>query len=135
AVLPDGRSAARVDAALTALIGPGHHVLLTADAGPEARYRRWLAVSRGAVRAVIGTRAAMFAPVRQLGLAAIWDDGDSSHGDEHAPYPHAREVLMLRAAHEGAGFLLGAHGRTVEAAQLVETGWAHPLAADRETVR
>ncbi|MBQ0984139.1 primosomal protein N' [Streptomyces sp. F63] len=135
AVLPDGRSAARVDAALTALLGPGHHVLLTADAGPEARYRRWLAVSRGAVRAVIGTRAAMFAPVRRLGLAAIWDDGDSSHSDDHAPHPHAREVLMLRAAHEGAGFLLGAHSRTVEAAQLVETGWAHPLAAARETVR
>ncbi|MEU8351108.1 MULTISPECIES: primosomal protein N' [Streptomyces] len=135
AVLPDGRSAARVDAALTALLGPGRHVLLTADSGPEARYRRWLAVNRGSVRAVVGTRAAMFAPVRDLGLAAIWDDGDSSHSDDHAPQPHAREVLMLRAAHERAGFLLGAHGCTVEAAQLVETGWARPLAADRETVR
>ncbi|HEX5567403.1 MAG TPA: primosomal protein N' [Streptomyces sp.] len=135
AVLPDGRSAARVDAALTALIGGGHHVVLTADAGPEPRYRRWLAVNRGTVRAVVGTRAAMFAPVRDLGLAAIWDDGDSSHRDVREPMPHAREVLLLRAAREGAGFLLGAHARTVEAAQLVETGWARPLAADREAVR
>ncbi|MCF6523864.1 primosomal protein N' [Streptomyces sp. JJ36] len=135
AVLPDGRSAARADAALTGLLGPGRHVLLTADAGPEARYRRWLAVRRGAVRAVVGTRAAMFAPVRDLGLAAIWDDGESAHSDDRAPLPHAREVLLLRAAHEGAGFLLGAHGCTVEAAQLVETGWAGPLTADRATVR
>ncbi|MGW7521269.1 primosomal protein N' [Streptomyces sp. NPDC054796] len=135
AVLPDGRTAARVDAALTALLGTGHHVLLTADSGPEQRYGRWLAVSRGAVRAVIGTRAAMFAPVRDLGLVAIWDDGDSSHSDDHAPQPHAREVLLQRAVTEHAGFLLGAHGCTVEAAQLVETGWAGPLAADRETVR
>ncbi|WP_375781996.1 primosomal protein N' [Streptomyces zingiberis] len=135
AVLPDGRAAARVDAALTALAGPGHHVLLTADAGPEARYRRWLAVSRGAVRAVVGTRAAMFAPVRDLGLAALWEDGDSGHADERAPHPHAREVLTLRAAHEGAAFLLGGHGRTAEAAQLVRTGWARALAADRATVR
>ncbi|THA27367.1 primosomal protein N' [Streptomyces sp. RKND-216] len=135
AVLPDGRSAARADEALTALLGPGHHVMLTADAGPEARYRRWLAVSRGSVRAVVGTRAAMFAPVRDLGLAALWDDADPAHSDDHAPQPHAREVLLLRAAHEQAGFLLGAHGCTVEAAQLVDSGWARPLTADRATVR
>lgn len=134
-VVPDGRAAARVDAALGELIGAGRHVLLTADAGPEERYRRWLAVSRGAVRAVIGTRAAMFAPVADLGLVALWDDGDGSHSDPHAPQPHAREVLIQRAVSERAGFLLGGLSCTVEAAQLVETGWARPLAADREQVR
>jgi primosomal protein N' (replication factor Y) (superfamily II helicase) len=135
AVLPDGRSAARVDAALGALLGAGHHVLLTAEAGPEERYRRWLAVSRGAVRGVVGTRAAMFAPVRDLGLAALWDDADPAHGDDHAPQPHAREVLQLRAAQEATALLIGGHAVTAEAARLVETGFARPLAADRETVR
>lgn len=135
AVLPDGRAAARVDTALSALSGAGHHVLLTADAGPAERYRRWLAVSRGRVRGVVGTRAAAFAPVQDLGLAAIWDDGDDSHRDEHAPRPHAREVLLLRAAQEGAALLLGGHAVTTEAAQLVESGFARPLAAGRATVR
>ncbi|MFD7664212.1 primosomal protein N' [Streptomyces sp. NPDC059788] len=135
AVLPDGRAAARVDAALREIVGEGRHVVLSADAGPEERYRRWLAVSRGAVRAVIGTRAAMFAPVRELGLVAIWDDGDSSHSDPHAPQPHAREVLLQRSVTEQAGFLLGGLSCTVEAAQLVETGWARPLTAEREQVR
>ena len=135
AVLPDGRSVARADAALTALLGPGRHVVLTADSGPQERYRRWLAVNRGAVRAVLGTRAAMFAPVRRLGLAAIWDDGDSSHAEPHAPQPHAREVLLLRAVQEGAAFLLGGHAVTVEAAQLLRTRWAAPLTADRDRVR
>lgn len=134
-VLPDGRTASRVDAALTTLLGSGHHVLLTAEAGPEERYARWLAVSRGSVQAVVGTRAAMFAPVRDLGLAAVWDDGDSSHSDDHAPQPHAREVLLQRAVTERAAVLLGGHAQTVEAAQLLHTGWARPLAADRETVR
>ncbi|MFH8684128.1 primosomal protein N' [Streptomyces lydicus] len=134
-VVPDGRAAARVDEALGELIGEGRHVLLTADAGPEERYRRWLAVSRGSVRAVIGTRAAMFAPVADLGLVALWDDGDSSHSDPHAPQPHAREVLIQRSAGERAGFLLGGLSCTVEAAQLVETGWARPLTAEREQVR
>ncbi|MEU8775698.1 primosomal protein N' [Streptomyces sp. NPDC048606] len=135
AVVPDGRAASRVDAALTALLGAGRHALLTAESGPEKRYGQWLAVSRSSVRAVVGTRAAMFAPVRDLGLVAIWDDGDSSHADDHAPFPHVREVLELRAVSEGCGFLVGATGCTVEAAQLVESGWARPLVADRETVR
>ncbi|MFE6665675.1 primosomal protein N' [Streptomyces sp. NPDC057697] len=134
-VVPDGRAAARVDAALTGLLGPGRHALLTADSGPEKRYREWLAVRRGSVRAVVGTRAAMFAPVADLGLVAVWDDGDASHSDDNAPFPHVREVLELRAAHGRCAFLLGGTNCTVEAAQLVESGWALPLRADREQLR
>ncbi|MEW2548662.1 primosomal protein N' [Streptomyces sp. NPDC047002] len=134
-VVPDGRASARVDAALTGILGEGRHALLTAEAGPEKRYREWLAVRRGSVRAVVGTRAAMFAPVRDLGLVALWDDGDGSHSEQHAPQPHAREVLLLRAQQDRTAFLLGGTGCTVEAAQLVATGWAAPLAASREQVR
>ncbi|MGW8362736.1 primosomal protein N' [Streptomyces wedmorensis] len=134
-VVPDGRAAARVDAALSDVLGEGRHALLTAEAGPEKRYAQWLAVRRGAVRAVVGTRAAMFAPVRDLGLVVIWDDGDGSHSEPHAPQPHAREVLILRAGHDRCAFLLGGTSCTVEAAQLVESGWAKALTAGREQVR
>ncbi|MFD7922687.1 primosomal protein N' [Streptomyces sp. NPDC059740] len=134
-VLPDGRAVERLDEALTALLGPGRHVVLTAESGPEKRYRQWLAVRRGSVRAVVGTRAAMFAPVRDLGLVALWDDGDAALSDQQAPQPHAREVLLQRARTEGAGLLLGGHTCTTEAAQLVETGFARPLTAPREVVR
>ncbi|WP_327377446.1 primosomal protein N' [Streptomyces sp. NBC_01216] len=134
-VVPDGRAAGRVDEALTGLLGTGRHAVLTAETGPEKRYAQWLAVRRGAVRAVVGTRAAMFAPVGELGLVVIWDDGDGSHSEPHAPQPHARDVLLLRAAHDRCAFLLGSTSCTVEAAQLVESGWARPLAADRDQVR
>lgn len=134
-VVPAGRPAARVDAALTELMGAGQHALLTADVGQERRYREWLSVRRGAVRAVVGTRAAMFAPVKNLGLVVVWDDGDASHSDDNAPFPHVREVLELRASRDKCGFLLGSWSCTVEAAQLVESGWAAPLVADREQVR
>ncbi|MFC7974334.1 primosomal protein N' [Streptomyces cinereoruber] len=134
-VVPDGRAADRVDTALTEVLGEGRHVLLTAETGPEKRYERWLAARRGSVRAVVGTRAAMFAPVRDLGLAVVWDDGDGSHSELHAPQPHTREVLLLRAAHDRCAFLLGSTSCTVEAAQLVESGWARALTAGRERVR
>ena len=60
---PDARDVARLDQALTALLGSGRHVVLTADLGPAARYRAFLAVRRGQVPIVVGTRAAAFAPV------------------------------------------------------------------------
>lgn len=134
-VVADGRDVARVDAALTAELGEGRHVALTAELGPAERYRRWLAVLRGSARAVVGTRAAMFAPVAGLGLVVLWDDGDDVHAEPHAPYPHPREVLALRAHRTGAAALIGGFTRTTDATQLVESGWAHALAADRQRVR
>ncbi len=133
--VPDHRDVARLDAALTATLGQGRHVVLTADAGPAERYRAFLAVSRGAVRCVIGTRAAAFAPVHDLGLVALWDDGDDLYAEPRAPYPHTREVLLLRAREEGCGVLVGGFARTVEAQYLVRTGWADQLVADRPALR
>lgn len=134
-VVADGRDVARVDAALKEVLGEGRHVALTAELGPAERYRRWLAVLRGSARAVVGTRAAMFAPVAGLGLVVLWDDGDDVHAEPHAPYPHPREVLALRAHRTGAAALIGGFTRTTDATQLVESGWAHALAADRQRVR
>jgi primosomal protein N' (replication factor Y) (superfamily II helicase) len=133
--LPDHKDVARLDAALTAVLGEGRHVVLSADLGPAQRYRSFLAVSRGAVRVVVGTRAAAFAPVRDLGLVAMWDDGDDLYAEPRAPYPHTREVLLTRAQEESTAVLLGGFARTVEAEYLLRTGWAEPLQADRTGLR
>ncbi len=135
AVLPDARDVRRLDQACQAVLGEGRHVTLTADLGPAERYRRFLAVRRGGVRAVIGARAAMFAPVADLGLVVAWDDGDDLHAEPHAPYPHAREVLCLRAHAAGAAALVGGFLCTAEGAQLIASGWAAPLRAERAVVR
>lgn len=133
--VPDRRDVARVDAALTAAVGEGHHVCLTADGGPAARYRDFLAVSRGARRIVVGTRSAAFAPVHDLGLVVLWDDGDDLHAEPRAPYPHTREVLVARAEQQSTAALLGGVARTPEAQQLVASGWAHELAVPRHLLR
>ena len=77
----------------------------------------------------------MFAPVADLGLVVLWDEGDDLLAEPRAPYPHAREVLALRAHRAGAAALIGGFARTAEAAQLVAGGWARSLAAERATVR
>ncbi|WP_456093723.1 primosomal protein N' family DNA-binding protein, partial [Nocardioides jensenii] len=133
--VPDGKDVARVDAALSVVLGVGHHVTLTADSGPAARYRDFLSVSRGARRIVVGTRAAVFAPVHDLGLLVIWDDGDDLYAEPRAPYPHTREVLLMRAEAEGAGVLVGGFARTVEAEYLLTTGWAAEILPTRRTLR
>ena len=134
-VVPDSRDVQRVDGRFSEILGAGQHVVLTADLGPERRYRNWLAVRRGEVRAVLGTRSAAFAPLADPGLLVIWDDGDDLHAEPRAPYPHSRDVLVQRSALAGTALLLGGFARTAEAQLLLESGWAHEIHADRSTVR
>ncbi|MGH3434181.1 MAG: primosome assembly protein PriA, partial [Thermocrispum sp.] len=134
-VVPDYRDVARVHAACEELLGEGGVVALSADLGPARRYRRWLRVRRGATRVVVGTRAAMFAPVQDPGLFVVWDDGDDLHAEPRAPYPHVRDVLTLRAHAAGASLLVGGFARTAEAQLLVDSGWAQTVVADRAVVR
>ena len=134
-VAPDARDVRRLDEALLARLGPGHHRVLTADLGPAARYRSYLEVRRGHVPVVVGTRAAVFAPVRDLGLVVLWDDGDDSLADPHAPYWHAREVLVLRSVQTGAALVVGSTSRSVEAQALVVSGWAREVVLPRTEQR
>nr|WP_308169957.1 primosomal protein N' [Acrocarpospora catenulata] len=145
-VLPDGKDVALLDRALsdpdeggrrkgTSDGTRGWHVAISADLGPAERYRRWLRVLRGQVRVAVGLRGTAFAPVRDLGLMVIWDDGDDLHAERHAPYPHAREVLAMRAERTGAGLLIGGYAMSADGARLIATGWAKPLVPDREAVR
>ncbi|RNM11039.1 primosomal protein N' [Nocardioides pocheonensis] len=133
--LPDRRDVDRLDAALRDRLGGSAHVVLTADAGPAKRYAAFMAISRGAARIVIGTRAAAFAPVHDLGLVAIWDDGDDLYAEPRAPYPHAREVLLLRAQLGQTAALLGSHARSVEAEYLLHSRWAEEITLPREDLR
>ncbi|GGO91722.1 putative primosomal protein N' [Nocardioides phosphati] len=132
-IVPNAREAQIVSDGLAPVVE--RHLVLQADAGPAQRYRDFLAVLRGGVDVVVGTRAAAYAPVRDLGLVILWDDGDDSHEEPRAPYPHVREVLRTRAEIEGAALLVGGLSRTPDAQLLVRTGFARSLAPAREALR
>ena len=141
-VAPDARDVDRLVAALAAAGVPpwapgtrGGFVRLEADHGPAPRYRSFLAALTGAAPVVVGTRAAAWAPVPDLGLVVCWDDADDLHAEPRSPYPHVREVLALRADQAGCAALVGGLSRTTEAQALVEHGWARPLQAERAVVR
>ncbi|MEX3769579.1 primosome assembly protein PriA, partial [Mycolicibacterium fortuitum] len=135
AVVPDQRDVDALYAAATERVPESRVVALSAGLGPSARYRRWLAVLRGQAQVVIGTRSAVFAPVSNLGLVLVWDDGDDNLAEPRAPYPHAREVAMLRAHQLRCAAIIGGYARTAEAQALVRTRWAHDVVAARPVVR
>jgi primosomal protein N' (replication factor Y) len=135
AVVPDQRDVDALAAACVRLVDESRMVALSAGLGPAQRYRRWLAALRGSARLVIGTRSAVFAPVADLGLVLVWDDGDETLAEPRAPYPHAREVGMLRAHQLRCAAMIGGYSRTAEAQALVRSRWAHDLVAARAVVR
>ncbi|OBF07615.1 primosome assembly protein PriA [Mycobacterium sp. ACS4054] len=135
AIVPDQRDLDTLRGAATARVEQAAVVALSAGLGPAARYRRWLAALRGHARLVIGTRSAVFAPLSDLGLVMVWADADDTLAEPRAPYPHAREVAMLRAHQARCAALIGGYARTAEAQALVRSGWAHDIVAPRAVVR
>ena len=135
AIVPDQRDLDALSEAVTTRIGEQTVVALSAGLGPAARYRRWLAALRGSARVVIGTRSAVFTPLSDLGLVMVWADADDTLVEPRAPYPHAREVAMLRAHQARCAALIGGYSRTTEAHALVRSGWAHDVVAARPVVR
>lgn len=135
AIVPDQRDVDVLQEAAVLLIDDARVAALSAGLGPAQRYRRWLSALRGDARMVIGTRSAVFAPIADLGLVMVWDDGDDTLAEPRAPYPHAREVAMLRAHQLRCAALIGGYPRTAEAHALVRSRWAHDLVAPRPVVR
>jgi primosomal protein N' (replication factor Y) len=85
----------------------------------RARYRMWLEIAGGRYRVVVGTRAAVFAPVGGLGLVHVAREHHGLHREERAPYFHVRDVAVERGRVEGAVCVLASVMPSLEA-QAVE---------------
>lgn len=134
-VVPDQRDLTRLCAALDATVGEHAYARLTAEDGNTPRYRAHLRLLTGRARIAVGTRSAIWAPVEDLGLIAVWDEGDDALAEPRAPYQHVREVALQRARQEGAGVLFAGLGRTAALQRLVDAGWVQHLAVDRAEQR
>ncbi len=122
-IVPDYRDQDQVQAALDAL-APADSVSRVDARQPNAdRYRAFLACLAPAPRIVLGNRSAVYAPAHDLGLIALWDDGDPLHGEPLSPYVHARDAALVRQGQADCALLFLGHTRTVEVQRLVELGW------------
>ena len=94
----------------------GDRVALYLGGGRRARYRRWLEIGEGGVDVVVGTRPAVFAPARDLGLVFVSRESHPGHREERSPYYHVRDVALARARAADAVCVVSALFPSTEAA-------------------
>jgi primosomal protein N' (replication factor Y) len=98
-------------------------VLLHSGMAPSGRAETWRRISAGRTTVVVGTRSAVFAPLRSIGLVAVDQEEDPSLKEETEPHYHAREVSAMRARQHDAALLLSSAHPSLET--------LHALSPDR----
>ncbi|HCP62560.1 MAG TPA: hypothetical protein DIU14_08855 [Actinobacteria bacterium] len=83
---------------------------------PRLRYRRWLEIAAGRYQVVVGTRPAVFAPLRKPGLIWISREVHPGHREDRSPYYHVREVAAARAGIDGGTCVLSSLSPSAETA-------------------
>ncbi|QHS50644.1 primosomal protein N' [Edaphobacter sp. 12200R-103] len=96
--------------------------LLHSQLTPDERAEQWHRIRRGEARVVVGTRSAVFAPVRDLGLIIVDEEHDGSYKQEETPRYHGRDVAVMRAKLNGAVVVLGSATPSLESWANAENG-------------
>ena len=112
-VVPDAEPVPATAAAIGKAFGDDAVLFLGGD--KRERYRAWLDIATGRYLVVVGTRPAVFAPLRGLGLVYVHREGHPQHRDERSPSYHAREVASMRAEVQRAVVVMSAFCPSLEA--------------------
>ncbi len=96
--------------------------LLHSALTPEERAEQFHRIRRGEARIVVGTRSAVFAPVRALGLLIVDEEHDGSYKQEEMPRYHARDVAVMRAKLLDATVVLGSATPSLESWHNAQRG-------------
>jgi primosomal protein N' (replication factor Y) len=101
---------------------PGTVALLHSGLSKRQRQESWLRARDGACRLVVGTRSALFAPVRELGLIVVDEEQDGSYKQSETPRYNARDLAVVRARAARAVLLLGSATPSMESFQHARAG-------------
>lgn len=82
-------------------------------------------LQNGQASIAIGTRSAVFAPFRNLGLIIMDEEGEHSYKSESTPRYHARDIAKLRCVYHNATLLLASATPSVESYYAAQKGRYH----------
>ncbi len=86
------------------------------------RYDEWKRINAGKARVVIGTRSAVFAPLKNIGVIIIDEEHEQTYKSEASPRYHARDVAKYRCVNDNALLVLGSATPSVESMHSAVTG-------------
>ena len=86
------------------------------------RFDEWGRIRRGEARVVIGTRSAVFAPARDLGVIVVDEEHESSYRQAESPYYNGRDTAVVRAHRERAVVVLGSATPSLESFHNARAG-------------
>ena len=96
--------------------------LLHSSLSPGERYDEWKRLRSGKAHLAIGTRSAVFAPVKDLGLIIMDEEQEETYKSENAPRYHARDVAKFRCAQANCLLLLGSATPEIASRYQAEIG-------------
>jgi len=79
-------------------------------------------IKRGDAHIIVGTRSAVFAPVKNLCMIVIDEEQESSYKSEMSPKYHARDAAKFRCADEKALLVLASATPSVESFAFAKAG-------------
>ncbi len=82
-------------------------------------------IRSGDARIVIGTRSAVFAPLDNIGIIIMDEEGEHTYKSENSPRYHARDVAIQRCGHHGAVLLLASATPSIESYYYAKSGRFH----------
>ena len=86
------------------------------------RHDQWHRIRRGDVDVVVGTRSAIFAPIRALGLIIVDEEHDGSYKQDESPRYHGRDVAVVRGRQANALVVLGSATPAMESFHNAQNG-------------
>ncbi len=96
--------------------------LLHSAVNDRDRLDAWLAARDGEADIIIGTRSALFTPMKNPGLIIIDEEHDGSYKQQEGLRYHARDLALVRARQEDIPIVLGSATPSLESLHNAYTG-------------
>ncbi len=93
---------------------PGQIAILHSGMSAGERARNWHRIRNGEIRLVIGTRSAVWAPLREPGLVIVDEEHDAAFKQQESPRYSGRDLAIWRARRAGAVTVLGSATPSLE---------------------